>query len=384
MPDEFGIIGTAIQQIEEMNDDLFSDVAIVRDEPPVKKPTPKKKEEEEEKEKEKATPELSQEEMNDSLFEEETKEEPAVEKKEEEKKAEDAEFNQFEALSKNLYELGIFSAELDEEGNPVYELGTTPEQFKELWEDQKAKALDTSLYNYLMNKHGEEGVNVFKAIFQDGISPKEYFQTYTELQDLDLLDIENESHQEQIVKESLRQAGWKDDKISARISKLKDRAELQEEAEMLLPQMIEQKQQALLDKQDKIKKAEERKQAEEIQIKTSVSKLLTDAVTLKELDGLAISPEKARKLSEYYINKPYKNQNTGERYSQFEVDLMELKKPENIKTSLKLAALMFDKLDLSSVQKKAISKESGSLFKEFVVKKEKKSPASTGGSSWNI
>lgn len=412
MADEFGIIGTSIQQLEEINDELFSSPAPAKKAAPPAAPKPaaqkagKKDEKKEEEEEEEGSEFLDPEAITDELFGQEGGDEPAEEEEEtpapdkssakpaqkkdptpapvEEEEEVEGEFNQFEALSKNLYELGIFSADEDEEGNPSYTLSKSPEEFKSLWEEQKAKALDTSLYNYLMNKHGEEGINVFKAIFQDGVNPKEYFQSYVELQDLSTLDVENETHQEQIVREHLRKSKWAEDKINLRISRLKDRAELQEEAEMILPQLIEERQQSILDKQEAARNAEQARIAQETQFKTQVNRLLTEAIKTKELDGVSITQEKAQKISAYMNEKRYENKTTGEKYTQFEMDLRRLKDPDNLKMSVKLAALLMDKLDLTSVQKKALSKESNSLFKEFTQKKTRRSTVSASQAQWDI
>ena len=66
------------------------------------------------------------------------------------------------------------------------------------------------------------------------------------------------------------------------------------------------------------------------------------------------------------------------------MDLLRLKEPDNLKMSVKLAALLMDKLDLTSVQKKALSKESNSLFKEFTQKKTRRSTVSASQAQWDI
>jgi hypothetical protein len=379
MPDDFGIIGTAIQELEEINDDLFSDVETKK---PEKKEAPK----EEKKKEEEKLPAPTLEEEQEEFFgkEEDAPEDKKTPETKSSEKPKDEEVNQFETLSKSLYEIGVFEGETNEDGTPVQTVAKTPEEFKELWEDQKAKALDSSLYSYLMNKHGQEGIDVFKAIFQDGINPREYFQTYTEIEDLSALDVENEAHQEQIVKQSLREDGWAEDKILTKIAKLKDRAELQEEAEMRLPKMVESKQQAILNKQQAIQKEAQQKEANEIQYKSSLNKALSEAIKAQELNGISITQEKAQKVFSYMNDKKYENKSTGQKYTQYEVDMMELKKPDNIKTNITNAILMMDKHDFSSIQKKAISKETNTLFKEFAQRKSKASTPAFAEEKWKL
>jgi len=399
MPFDFGIQGTSIQQLDEINEDLFGgldDDGKEKPQPPKTKPTPAKptagkegEKEEEEKEEEEVV--LSDDEATDSLFGEEkktTKKQAAAEESIEEDEEitdteedaddgndendddEEEELSDFEAMTKGLYELGIFEADEDEEGNPVYRLPKTPEQLKAVWEEQKAKALDTSLYNFLMNRHGEEGVRVFQAIFQNGVNPKEYFQAYTQLQEVESLNPEDEAHQEMIVREYLKRQKLPEDKIAKRIQRLKDLAELQSEAEDLHPQLVEQDKQALLDKEEANKQKQLAEEQADAQYKGAITKILQEKLKEKEIDGIPLSQERVQKAFDFLYTKKYTSKATGDKLTEFDVAILNSKKPENLQNRIKLALLFMDNFDFSKIQKKGVSNASNNVFKDLVIRKK--------------
>lgn len=334
---------------------------------------------------------LSDEKVNDELFEGEGDENDDGEKEKKEGKQGDNAVN-WEGLSQSLYTLGIFSPQLNENGENEISVAHSDEEFKQLWEQQKADALNESLTNYITLHHGEEGLRVFEAIFQNGVNPKEFYKGYNELADLNGLDLENnESDQEAVIREYYKDKLPKD-KLDAKIKRLKDLAELQTESELLLPELISAKEKNLSDKENAEKeRILSEKRTEDVQ-KSSLNKLLSEKITAKEVDGFPLSPEIAKKMYSFITEKNFINQNTGEKLTGLDVALLKINKdPSKLLTKLKLALLAENDFDFSKIEKRAKSKDTAILFKELQNKKQitqkeghsTASPVNTNASSWN-
>jgi len=388
---DFGIVDTSITPLPEGVEDFFSqeDVASMEKIVPGAAPAPAKtttaptqtssvpvKE---------TTPSPSTEEIEKSIFN--TDEEETDDGKEDEKEKnveDDKNVNQFEALSKNLYELGIFESEEDEKGNSVIELTSTPEEFKDLWEKQKLKAAETTIYNFLSSRHGDEGIKMFEDVFQSGVSPRDYLADYVEIQDLSTLDLSLEAHQEQIIREDGKRRNIPADKVEKRIQRLKDMASLQEEAEDILPQLKAQSEKKLADRVEAEKQKTLRDQQADNQYKLSVTKSLQENLKKKEYDGIPLNDETANKVFDFLYTPKYVS--NGKKLTEFDVFILESKKPENISKRIKTALLAMNDFDFSKIQKKAVSTESKTLFKEFVQKKAvKNTPISkSDDSGWKL
>jgi len=344
----------------------------------------KKKEEEDDEEEEKKAPVekkkeplKKKEETVDStklaeefLGEEDEEEE---EEKQEEKKAEEEdddkkeEVNQFEALSKELYNIGVFSADEGEEAK----IAKTPEEFLELFNQEKQKGATTWLENFL-GRFGEDYRQMFDAVFVDGANPKEYIATFNEIESLQNLSITEESAQEKVVRVFYKQSGWSDEKIQAKIDKLKSYGDLEEEATTLHPLLVEKEKEKLTTIAEKAAAETQRRAALDEEYKQSITKILQDKLKEKNLDGLPLDEKKAQKAYDYLYTKKWKTP-SGELLTDFDKFILDSKRPENIQLRTKIALLALDNFDFSKIEKKAVSKESNSLFSTLVQKKEKKS-----------
>ena len=135
--------------------------------------------------------------------EEEDREEVKTPEKKEVKPEEEPENeeSQFSALSRDLFKLGVFTEEEDEE--PI----TTPEQFLEKFKSEKIKGANEMVDNFL-GQFGEDYKQAFDAIFVKGVDPKEYFGTYNNIVNFAELDLTREDNQETVVRQSLLNQDW--------------------------------------------------------------------------------------------------------------------------------------------------------------------------------
>lgn len=410
MADNFFGIDTDFTEANEVNDILFSDADPATLELAKKKEEEDKKKKEDEAKKKAETDAAAQKaaeeakkkaatgkkdddttplDATDEIFgkkpDEDGPKDDAVDdenKDEDPKEDEEVDDNQFVTLSKELYKIGVFTPDVDEEGEEILHTAKTPEEFKKLFEYQKEGGMYAMLDAHL-SKFGADRLQLFDAIFNKGVDPKEYIPVYNQIANFEALTTDTEANQEKIVREFLKRSGLPEDKIPTRIQRLKDIAELQAEAEEALPIIIAQDKKALKDQEDSKAAANQAKEAKDKQYKSSIAKILTEKIAEKEFDGIPVNQQSAQKAFDFLYNKKWVGKD-GEKFTDFDKFILELNNPENHALKVKVGLLAQQNFDLSKVQKKAISKESSELFKEFTTKKTKQATTAAKAAPWNL
>lgn len=268
----------------------------------------------------------------------------------------------FEGLSEDLFNLGIFST-LDEEAKPK-----TAEEFQKKWEEEKVAAAQSTLDNFL-SKFGQKHIDAFNAIFVNGIDPETYFQKSQVIESVRELDLEDTSNQERIVRAYYKNIGWTDEKINKKIEKLKDYDDLKDEAITYQEVLASQEEKELQKEAARAQQEYQLKLQEEAFYKESIEKKLQEKVKIKEFDGLPLSDKIARQVADSMITKKWQNK-SGEKFSDFDLFLMNLKKPENFDKAIKIALLAQNNFDFSKIKTKVVSEVTNELFKS-VHNKEK-------------
>ena len=348
-PIDFGSFNTESLETTELDEYLFADP---RDIKPKEEEKPSPKEEiKEEKPKEDLKKVLDEE-----LFEENTPEDddPKVEE------TEDVEDNTFYNLSQELYKLGIFSE--DENDEEIKD----PEQFKDKFQREKNKGAIDVLESYL-SKYGPEHREAFEAIFQKGLNPREYYKREERIESVKNLDITQEINQEKVVREQYKRAGWSETRINKNIQNLKDLGDLEEEAAEAQRLLIEQEEKEL----QRAIQQEEQNNQQKVRLKQqhdqAIYEVFQNKIKQKEFDGIPLTEKIASETLDYIITDKYQLP-SGETLSEFEKDLMELKRPENFEKRAKIALLLKNNLDLSKVKTTAISKQNNELFSSLTQK----------------
>lgn len=367
IPDDFGIQSTEVLSGTQYGDFILGDsneITLAKDEPtPPAKTTPTQTVKEE--------PSIKDEDIQSAILDTEVDEDGDVlpanskpSKKESLPDQDDDDDNTFNLLAKNLYELGIFN-KLDDEDEEI----NTPEDFKEQWIKQLTAQSNSQIYNFLTDKHGEEGVELFNSLFVNGVDPKEYLSKYTEIQSLENIDLTEESTQEQVYKTYYKKLGWAEDKISKKIQKLKDYGELEEEATDAHEKLLELEQKELSSKKAQKEAEEEAKQQFKVHYAQSVNQILSEKLKQREFDGIPLTEKIARETYENLVVEKYKLP-TGEKLTEFDKKILELRKPENYEMKVKLWLLLQNNLDLSKVKTKAVSEKTDKLFSNMVTKEK--------------
>lgn len=269
------------------------------------------------------------------------------------------------SLSNDLYKLGMFTAETDEEGNEVFVPASTPEEFKDRWEVEMKKGVQSTISNFL-GRFGEDYQDAFDAIYVNGVNPKDYFSTQIEIQNLKELDLTKVENQKLIIRKALVDQGFEEDDIQEEITRLEDYGDL-EKLSQRYHKVIAKKEEARLEQLAAAKQAEIKRQEEiEEHYANNVFNILKNKYTTKDFDGIPVNKAFAEQTMDYLTTKKYKLPG-GELLTEFEKELLETKRPENHELRVKYAMLLqLLKKDptLSTITKKAVSKETNQVFNE--------------------
>jgi hypothetical protein len=295
---------------------------------------------------------------------------------------ENAPTSQFTALSNDLFKLGVFSKDEDEEDVTI----DTPEAFLERFQAEKKKGAIEIVDNFI-GQFGEDYQQAFDAIFVKGVNPKDYFGAYNQIQSFSEMDLSDESNQVAVIKQALADQGFDSEDITTEVERIKNYGDLETVAakhhkilikkEATKLQQLEQEKQAQLQQQQAIKQ----------QYLQNVNQVLQEKIKAKEFDGIPINPKLAGELQDFLVTDKYKT-NSGETLTDFDRTILELKRPENHATKVKLALLMkiMEKdPTLSTIQKTGITKKSNELFGEVARQAQKssvKSKSSARPTSW--
>jgi hypothetical protein len=135
---------------------------------------------------------------------------------------EEPEISKFGALSNDLFKLGVFSKDEDEEDVTI----STPEEFLERFNAEKKKGAIEVVNNFI-GQFGEDYQQAFEAIFVKGVDPKEYFGTYNNIESFANLDLSEENNQIAVLKQALNDQGFDPEDVTTEIERLKNYGDLE-------------------------------------------------------------------------------------------------------------------------------------------------------------
>jgi hypothetical protein len=295
---------------------------------------------------------------------------PVAETKEEETDDEAPEVSRFTALSNDLFKLGVFTKDEDEDDLAI----DTPEAFLERFQAEKRKgAID--VVNNFIGQFGEDYQQAFDAIFVKGVNPKEYFGTYNQIASFSDMDLSQENNQVAVIRQALADQGFESEDIDTEVERLKNYGDLETVATKHHKVLVKREAQKLNQMEEKAQQELQQKQAIKNHYVQNVQTILQDKVKSKEFDGIPINPKLAGELQDFLLVDKYKTA-SGETLTDFDRAILELKRPENHETKVKVALLMkiLEKdPTLSTIQKTGITKKSNELFGEVARQVERSS-----------
>jgi hypothetical protein len=289
---------------------------------------------------------------------------------------------QFTALANDLYKLGVFTNDDDEDPETV----TTAEEFLERFNNEKKKGASEMVQNFI-SQFGEDYQEAFDAIFVKGVNPKEYFGTYNQIVNFAEMDLNDENNQMKIMKQALADQGFDPEDIDTEIERLQNYGDLESVATKHHKVLVK-KEAAKLQQLEQKSEAELRQKAQiRNQYIDNVQTILQEKVKAKEFDGIPINPKLATELQDFLLVDKWKTP-TGETLTDFDRAILDMKRPENHAMKVKLGLLMkmLEKdPTLSTIQRTGVTKQSNQLFGEVArqVTKQKSSGASGSGAKSN-
>ena len=291
-----------------------------------------------------------------------------------EEEEEDVVESPFVSLSKDLFKLGVFTQDDDEEDAVI----ETPEQFLEKFNAEKKKGAIEIVDNFI-GQFGEDYQKAFDAIFVKGTDPKDYFGVYNNVVSFAELDLSIEDNQVRVIKQALTDQGFDTEDVTTEIDRLRNYGDLETVAskhhkvlvkkEAAKLQQLEQQSEQLLQQKAMIRN----------QYIQNVQSVLQDTLKTKEFDGIPLNPKLASELQDFLLVDKYKTP-SGETLTDFDKTILELKRPENHATKVKVGLLLkiLEKdPTLSTIQRSGVTKKSTQLFEE-VARQTSKKPGSGG------
>jgi hypothetical protein len=280
----------------------------------------------------------------------------------------------FTSLSKDLFKLGVFTQDEDEEDVAI----STPEEFLERFQAEKKKGAIEVVNNFI-GQFGEDYQQAFDAIFVKGVDPKEYFGTYNNIKSFAEMDLADETNQVAVIKQALADQGFDPEDVTTEVERLKNYGDLETVATKHHKVLVKKEAAKLQQMEQENEKRLQQQAAVKQQYVQNVQSVLQEKLKAKEFDGIPLNPKLAGELQDFLLVDKYKTA-SGETLTDFDKTILELKRPENHATKVKLGLLLkiLEKdPTLSTIQKTGITKKSNELFGE-VARQVSKSSTKTG------
>jgi len=262
------------------------------------------------------------------------------------------------AFGNELYQLGILTP--DDENAPA-PINTSQELIERLTHEKQKGAVE--LLENILSNFGPEYRSAFDAIYLNGVHPREYFHQAEKVTNLEGIDLSVVENQKQVVRTHLRSLGWDETKIAAKIEKLENYQDLEEEARDLIVPLVANEKKALDQKVKERQQELSRKASMDQEHQQSVGRIIKEKMKLKEFDGIPFDEKTARTVGGYMLEKKW--QLGDSQISDFEKEILDLSRPENRELQIKIALIMhLLKVDptLSRLQRKAVSNEADKIF----------------------
>jgi len=289
---------------------------------------------------------------------------------------------EFTALSNDLFRLGVFTKDEDEEEDVLIK---SPQEFLERFQNEKKKGAIEIVDNFI-GQFGEDYQEAFDAIFVKGVNPKDYFTVYNNVVSFAELDLTIESNQERVVKQALLDQGFEPEDIDSEIERFKNYGDLETVATKHHKVLVKKEASKLQEMEQKAEQDLQVKAAQKSKYVANVQSIIQDKLKNKEFDGIPINPKLAGELQDFLIVDKWKTP-SGENLTDFDRAILDMKRPENHEMKVKVALLLkiLEKdPTLSTIQKTGLTKKSDQLFTEVArqVTKQKSGTTPAKPNSW--
>ena len=242
------------------------------------------------------------------------KEAPLAEEEEEE------EGTQFSALANDLFNLGVFTKDSEDEEVSI----STPEEFLERFNAEKKKGASEMIENFL-TQFGEDYKQAFESIFVKGVDPKEYFGAYDKVVSFSEMDLSNENNQMSIMRQALSDQGFDSEDIDTEIERLQNYGDLEAVATRHHKVLVKKEAKRLQEMELQAEQLQQQKAAIKNQYVSNVQTILSNKLKEKEFDGIPLNPQLANELQDFLLVDKWKTPQ-GETLSVFDRTILDLKR----------------------------------------------------------
>ena len=278
------------------------------------------------------------------------------------------EVSKFTALSNDLFNLGVFTKEDDEDSVDI----NSPEEFLERFQAEKKKGAIEVVNNFI-GQFGEDYQQAFEAIFVNGVDPKSYFSAYNNIANFADMDLTQEGNQKAVIIQALTDQGFEPEDIETEVERLQNYGDLESVAAKHHKVLVKKEGVKLQQLEQNSQRELQQKAAVRNQYISNVQNVLNDKLKMKEFDGIPLNPKLASELQDFLLVDKYKTA-SGETLTDFDRTILEMKRPENHERKVKVALLLkiLEKdPTLSTIQKSGITKKSNALFGQVARQVEK-------------
>lgn len=309
-------------------------------------------------------------EKEDVELEEDSKKEP------EEQVAEGNTDNVFQEIADNLVEMNLF---VPEEGEEKVIVGSAEE-----FADRFQKSYQKGAVNHIeqiVGQYGPEYAEAFDAIFVNGLSPKEYYTRSAQIQNYEELNLESEDAQKQVYRDYMTRQGLPTERIEAKLQKMIDLGELEEEAKDYHELLVASEKQELQQRTEQAAQHQEQQANAVAQYNSLLVSTIDNKLKDKQIDGIPLTPAKAESVKKFISAPAYKLPN-GSTITSLEHFWYEIQRPENIELKIKVGLLAQEGFKTESIAKKVITDNSNKLFQNLS-NKEKTTKRNSGQKSFD-
>jgi hypothetical protein len=271
------------------------------------------------------------------------------------------EHSTFSDIAKELVKIGIFKERDEDSTNPIKD----GESLRDRFVRETQEKANSDIYNFILSKHGEDGVEAFDAIFVKGIPPKDYLAKFDQLQTMENLDLSVEDNQKKVFREAYRRQGMPEDKIEKKLQRTIDYGDLEDETKDLHEIIVKQEREDMNFKLAEAQEAEQAKREQKAQYANNLNLIFGQKLKEREFDGIPVTDKVARETYDYLTSEKWVLP-SGEKLTDFDKDILELRDPKNHELKVKLALLLKNKLDLTKIKSKAVTQESNRVFDNLV------------------
>ena len=270
-------------------------------------------------------------------------------------------------LVKDLKEKGIFKHVELEEGENI-----DVDKLYELQEEEYEKEVDERI-NTWASKDLDEDAKEFIKFKRNGGNTEDFFKTYQSSSELPIGDIEDETHQDRVIRYKLKKEGWEEDDIEDNLAYLTDNGKKGRIAKKYYEDVeLEDK----TNKKEILRQAEESKKEglnKEVEFKSNIKNILE---TTNDVKGIKVSDKEKADLFNFLTKKTYKTE-SNRTLTGFQKKLGDVFQDPN--KMVLLAKLVNNDFDMSDFEKKVITNKTKQIKTNLEQRKNTKT--NTFGSS---